>query len=188
MEEIKQYSIFDVLRGILNETSETYSALVEESSKEGSGIPPADNIYVPPPLRSETAADGIPISTPISIPKAPKVTGWLKRNWYWVAIGIVALIIIIYLYRRKRARDKEDAFRQWEAEHLPKINYPWPSASGPVVVSEPDPAQPEPESLLQDYFDELDKEKKAQELKEAQRAQESSQAGEIPQEHEEFKS
>ena len=187
MEKIKQISIFDVLRGILNEGSETLKASVEESAASNYDLTPPTEVYIPPYLRTDVAADGTAISSPIDLPNAPTGKGWWARNWKKVAVVgavFIGIAIVVYLVKRKRKKDEEEEINQWEYEHSPKPDYPWPSAaSSPVVVVEP---VRESATVIERYFEELEREERAE--RERLDANKPPKESEVPQEHEEFKS
>lgn len=149
----KQLNIFDVLRGLADENSETYKATIRILTNFPKDLPPPDDGYVPPLIndakQAPRAASGIRIPNP-----PPKAVSWFSRNWPWLVLGIVAVGIIIYLYRQRKKK-REEEFRK-RAERLPKINYPWPSEASSPIITE---SQPSGSSLIENYFEDLEKEK-----------------------------
>lgn len=147
----KQLNIFDVLRGLADENSETYKATIRILTNYPKNLPSPDDGYIPPIFNDEAqppprASSGIRIPNP-----PPKAVSWFRRNWPWILLGAVIVGVFIYLYLQRRKKKKEEEFRQKEGERLPKINYPEPSeGSGPVI-------KVERQTPVENYFEEMER-------------------------------
>lgn len=160
--EAKQLNIFDVLRGLADESSETYRATIKILTNFPKDLPPPDDGYIPSPFseskQAPKASNGIRIPNP-----PPKAISWLSRNWPWLVLGGLVIGIIIYLFVRNKRKKKEEEFRRREGEHLPTINYPEPSeASSPIIkVTAPSKAL-----SIEEFFEELEHAEDAKKMEE----------------------